>query len=46
MDLITCRNLLIYLEPELQKKIFPAFHFALKPGGFLFLGAGESIGGR
>ncbi len=44
LDLITCRNLLIYLEPELQKKIFPAFHYALKPGGFLFLGASESIG--
>ena len=44
MDLVTCRNLLIYLEPELQKKIFPAFHYALKPGGFLFLGASESIG--
>jgi two-component system CheB/CheR fusion protein len=44
MDLVTCRNLLIYFEPELQKKIFPAFHYALKPGGFLFLGASESIG--
>jgi len=44
IDLITCRNLLIYLEPELQKKIFPAFHYALKRGGFLFLGASESIG--
>lgn len=44
IDLVTCRNLLIYLEPELQKKIFPAFHYALKPGGFLFLGASESIG--
>ncbi|MEO7698065.1 MAG: CheR family methyltransferase [Opitutus sp.] len=44
MDLITCRNLLIYLEPEIQKKILPAFHYALKPGGFLFLGASESIG--
>ncbi len=44
MDLVTCRNMLIYLEPELQKKIFPAFHYALKPGGFLFLGASESIG--
>ena len=44
MDLIACRNLLIYLEPELQQKIFPAFHYALKPGGFLFLGASESIG--
>lgn len=44
IDLISCRNLLIYLEPELQKKIFPTFHYALKPGGFLFLGASESVG--
>ncbi|MGH9319902.1 MAG: PAS domain S-box protein [Vicinamibacteria bacterium] len=44
MDLISCRNLLIYLEPGLQKKVFPIFHYALKPGGFLFLGASESIG--
>ncbi|MEO7599431.1 MAG: CheR family methyltransferase, partial [Opitutus sp.] len=44
IDLISCRNVLIYLESELQKKIFPAFHYALKPGGFLFLGASESIG--
>ncbi|MEO6001545.1 MAG: chemotaxis protein CheB [Opitutus sp.] len=44
MDLITCRNLLIYLEPETQKQIFPSFHYALKPGGCLFLGASESIG--
>ncbi|MDB6140856.1 MAG: two-component hybrid sensor and regulator, partial [Verrucomicrobiaceae bacterium] len=44
MNLITCRNLLIYLEPDLQKQIMPAFHYALKPGGFLFLGASESIG--
>ena len=36
MDLISCRNLLIYLEPELQKKIMPAFHYALKPGGLSF----------
>ncbi|MDP2137445.1 MAG: chemotaxis protein CheB, partial [Candidatus Didemnitutus sp.] len=45
MDLISCRNLLIYLEPSLQRKIFPAFHYALKPEGGLFLGASESIGG-
>jgi two-component system, chemotaxis family, CheB/CheR fusion protein len=45
MDLISCRNLLIYLEPSLQKKALPTFHYALKPGGFLFLGASESIGG-
>ncbi len=45
LDLITCRNLLIYLEPSLQKKVFPVFHYALKPHGFLWLGASESIGG-
>ncbi len=44
VDLISCRNLLIYLEPGAQKKILPAFHYALKPQGFLFLGASESIG--
>ncbi|MGH8525266.1 MAG: CheR family methyltransferase, partial [Gammaproteobacteria bacterium] len=44
MDLIACRNLLIYLEPSLQKKVLPTFHYALKPDGFLFLGASESIG--
>jgi two-component system, chemotaxis family, CheB/CheR fusion protein len=45
LDLISCRNLLIYLEPGLQKKVFPVLHYALKPGGFLFLGASESTGG-
>src|SRR5229473_3385440 len=44
MDLISCRNLLIYLEPSLQKKALPTFHYALKPEGVLFLGASESIG--
>src|SRR5437016_7096314 len=44
MDLITCRNLLIYLEQDLQRKILPTIHYALKPGGFLFLGESESIG--
>ncbi|HEY6396332.1 MAG TPA: chemotaxis protein CheB, partial [Solirubrobacteraceae bacterium] len=44
LDLISCRNLLIYLESGLQQTIIPAFHYALKPGGFLFLGASESIG--
>jgi two-component system CheB/CheR fusion protein len=44
MDLISCRNLMIYLEPSLHKKVLPTFHYALKPGGFLFLGAAESIG--
>ncbi len=44
MDLISCRNLLIYLEPESQKKLMPRFHYALKPGGFLWLGSSESVG--
>ena len=44
MDLISCRNLLIYLEPSLQKKALPTFHYALRPGGYLLLGASESIG--
>lgn len=45
MDLISCRNLLIYLGPSLQKKALPTFHYALKPEGYLFLGASESVGG-
>ena len=44
LDLLSCRNLLIYLEPELQGRLIPAFHYALKPGGILFLGPSESIG--
>jgi two-component system CheB/CheR fusion protein len=44
MDLISCRNLMIYLEPSLQRKIIPTFHYALKPNGFLFLGASETVG--
>lgn len=44
MDLISCRNVLIYLGNQLQQKALPIFHYALKPGGFLFLGASESIG--
>ncbi len=45
LDLISCRNLLIYLEPVLQKRVVPLFHYALKPGGFLFLGNAETITG-
>lgn len=45
MDLITCRNVMIYLEPSLQQKVLPAFHYALKPEGYLLLGASESVGG-
>jgi two-component system CheB/CheR fusion protein len=44
LDLISCRNLLIYIEASIQKKIIPLFHFALRPGGFLFLGTSETIG--
>ncbi|MDD5319841.1 MAG: chemotaxis protein CheB [Methylococcales bacterium] len=44
VDLISCRNLLIYLNAELQKEILPRFHYALNPGGILFLGTSESIG--
>lgn len=44
IDLISCRNLLIYIEPNLQKQVLPLFHYALRPGGFLLLGASESVG--
>jgi len=45
LDLISCRNLMIYLDAELQKILIPLFHFALKPDGILFLGTSEGIGG-
>ena len=44
LDLISCRNMLIYLEPVLQKKVMPIFHYALNPDGFLMLGSSEGIG--
>ncbi len=44
LALISCRNLLIYMEPELQKKVVPLFHYALISGGFLVLGSSETIG--
>ena len=44
LDLITCRNLLIYLGADLQKRLIPLFHYALNPQGFLFLGTSEGIG--
>ncbi|POZ49662.1 chemotaxis protein CheB [Methylovulum psychrotolerans] len=44
LDLLCCRNLLIYLEPELQNQLIPTFHYALKPDGVLFLSTSESIG--
>jgi two-component system, chemotaxis family, CheB/CheR fusion protein len=46
MNLITCRNLLIYLEPVLQQRILPTLHYALKPAGILWLGNSETIGGH
>jgi len=45
MHLVSCRNVLIYLEPDLQQRALAMFHYALKPGGFLLLGASESAGG-
>jgi len=45
LDILCCRNLLIYLTPELQKKIFPLFHYSMNPRGVLFLGSAESVGG-
>ncbi len=44
LDLLTCRNLLIYLEADLQKKLLPLFHYSLKPGGILVLGSAETVG--
>ena len=45
LDLVTCRNLLIYLEPEAQKRALTLIHFALRPGGHLMLGNAESVSG-
>ena len=45
LDLLSCRNLLIYLHADLQKRLLPLFHYALKPDGILFLGPSETIGG-
>ncbi|HAE41781.1 MAG TPA: chemotaxis protein CheR [Clostridiales bacterium] len=44
LDLISCRNLMIYLGSPLQKKLIPLFHYALRPNGILFLGISETIG--
>ncbi len=46
LDLLLCRNLLIYLGPELQKRLLPLFHYSLNPGGLLFLGAAETASGQ
>ena len=44
LDLISCRNLLIYVAPTVQQRLISTFHFALRPGGYLFLGGSESVG--
>lgn len=44
LDILCCRNLLIYLTAEVQKKLIPLFHYSLTPGGILFLGSSETIG--
>ena len=46
LDLVLCRNVLIYLGPPLQNRLLAVFHYALKPDGFLMLGAAESVGQR
>jgi two-component system CheB/CheR fusion protein len=44
LDILSCRNLLIYLGPEVQKKLIPLFHYSLTPGGILILGSAETVG--
>ena len=44
LDILSCRNLLIYLTPQVQKKLIPLFHYSLNPGGILFQGSAETIG--
>lgn len=44
LDLLSCRNLLIYMDPTFQRRIVPTFHYALKPTGFLMLGQAETVG--
>ncbi|WP_240201708.1 chemotaxis protein CheB [Pseudomonas sp. PDNC002] len=46
LDLLCCRNLMIYLGPQLQNRLLPTFHYALRPGGVLFLSPSESVGGH
>jgi two-component system CheB/CheR fusion protein len=44
MDLVSCRNLLIYLDAAAQRRVMQVFHYALRPHGFLMLGRSESVG--
>ncbi len=46
VDMVICRNLLIYLNPSLQQRLIPVFHYALRLGGWLFLGSAENIASR
>jgi two-component system CheB/CheR fusion protein len=46
LDLILCRNVLIYMDTQLQRKLLSMFHYALNPGGFLMLGQAESVGAQ
>jgi two-component system CheB/CheR fusion protein len=46
IDLVCCRNLLIYLEPALQRHVLETLHYAIRPGGYLLLGTAETIGAR
>ncbi|RYG34994.1 MAG: chemotaxis protein CheR [Burkholderiales bacterium] len=43
MDMVSCRNLLIYFGPDMQNQVIPTFHYALRPGGYLFLGTSENV---
>ena len=43
LDLVSCRNLLIYFDTELQKRLIPLFHYALRENGYLFLGSSENL---
>jgi two-component system CheB/CheR fusion protein len=43
IDLVSCRNLLIYFGPDVQNQVIPIFHYSLRPGGYLFLGTSENV---
>lgn len=45
LDILSCRNLLIYFSPQLQQRLVPLFHYSLRPGGVLLLGGAETVGG-
>jgi len=46
LDILSCRNMLIYMEPELQRKLMVLFHYSLNPGGIMILGSAETIGNQ